>query len=336
MKLTIAIPTFNRKDRLMSVLNELCRQIHFFNLRKEVEVCVIDDSRHRLNLTADLGAFDGIVRYYHFTDFERANKIGFDAATIELVELANGEYVQYLSDDDELLPCYLQILVKVLTENPDCGVVWSNHYVGPGGSHFHTFTPTYQDILPGALLKVVNRAIGFMPAYCFRRDIALRYLWDSKGHVYGFCFAFLYHVLPILAEGNRLILVRVPQLVNRPSSNAEIKESVQATGFNSGYHVYCEYLPDLILKYVDVFGYVPTYRFIVTNLSQYLKGMILGYIGGWDDPRSHVKSMLCRYWWFPTLYLYYIPLFFLPKKVLEALYRFERLLKRKSSTLPTL
>ncbi len=332
MKLSIAIPTFSRQDKLISVLKDIYHQIRLEDLECEIEVVVLDDSAQDLTEGEVLTPFSSVIRYIHHSHIGPQGRLGFDNATIKLVEIARGEYVQYLSDDDKLMSDFIRTLFLAVSQNPKCGVFWSNHYIADNRCYFNPFTPTIQHISASSLLTIVGRGIGFLPAYCFHRDTACKYLGESRAHVFGFCFAFLYHVLPVLIERD-LMVIRNPQLINIPTSNDEIRRSVQSTGINNGYFVYCEYLPEAIFRFRKIFGLHSTYFFITKNFSQYLKGMLIGYLGGWDDPRKKVTSMIRRYWWYLPLYFLYIPLFFLPKGFLKYGYRLDRFVRKKRSTI---
>jgi len=108
MKLTIAIPTYNRVEYLKELLPELLEQCKPY---PEIEILVSD------NGTTD-GTFPYILNLADNDQLQyRANEtnLGADTNFIQCVETARGEYVWLFGDDDILLPNGIEKVMQTIT-----------------------------------------------------------------------------------------------------------------------------------------------------------------------------------------------------------------------------
>jgi glycosyltransferase involved in cell wall biosynthesis len=106
MKLSILIPSlFKRQSLLDSLLSELNKQITECNAHSEVEVIVKQDNKE-------------------VTTGEKRN---------QLLELAKGEYIVFIDDDDEIYFNYLLLILEAIETNVDC-IGTQGHY-SINGSH---------------------------------------------------------------------------------------------------------------------------------------------------------------------------------------------------------
>lgn len=107
-KVSICIPTYNRKDYLKETLESVFAQTY-----KDYEVVIVDD-----------GSTDGTgemiknssynVRYYW------QENAGDASARNKLVELAQAEFITFIDSDDLLMPGAIEIMMKVVeAENED-------------------------------------------------------------------------------------------------------------------------------------------------------------------------------------------------------------------------
>ncbi len=113
--LTIAIPTFNRKDYLERLLMALADETA--GLDDEVEI-IVSNNASTDNTSDVLRCF--ATRMPHARIISNATNIGADANVRQCFELAAGEYVWIIGDDDLPKRGAVASIVRVLaTEQPD-------------------------------------------------------------------------------------------------------------------------------------------------------------------------------------------------------------------------
>lgn len=117
--ISVLIPTYYRNDLLREAIESVHEQAY-----DPVEIIVVDDSgeRHAEPVVAE----SEDVTYIGFPEnrgLERAREAG--------IEAASGEFVQFLDDDDRLLPGKFTKQVELFSE--DVGVVYSGYVSHPSG-----------------------------------------------------------------------------------------------------------------------------------------------------------------------------------------------------------
>ena len=116
-KVSVCIPTYNRKDYLKEALESVFAQTY-----KDYEVVIVDDGS--TDGTEDMLKDAGYdVRYYW------AEHIGQAAARNKLIELACGEYITFLDSDDLLFPDAVEKLMDVI-DSYDHDVFAYGSYIG--------------------------------------------------------------------------------------------------------------------------------------------------------------------------------------------------------------
>lgn len=114
MKLTIAIPTYNRNDILLANLKRLLPQ-----LTPECALLIIDncsDVPVARTLSETLAAFPRVA---HRIERNRAN-IGGNANVVRCFELCETEWVWVLGDDDQILPTAIDTISRHLDAHSEC------------------------------------------------------------------------------------------------------------------------------------------------------------------------------------------------------------------------
>jgi glycosyltransferase involved in cell wall biosynthesis len=101
-KVSICIPTYNRKDYLKETLDSIFSQTY-----KDYEVVVVDDgSTDGTEEMLKNGGFK--VRYY------RQENAGDAAARNKLIKLAEGMFITFIDSDDLLMPDSVERMIKVI------------------------------------------------------------------------------------------------------------------------------------------------------------------------------------------------------------------------------
>lgn len=104
---SVIIRTCNRPDVLRNALNSVKAQTY-----KNVEVIVVEDGKNMSESLIASDFFDLPVKYKAVGEKSGRTKVG----NIGL-EMATGQYFNFLDDDDILYPNHIETLLKSLTEN---------------------------------------------------------------------------------------------------------------------------------------------------------------------------------------------------------------------------
>lgn len=108
VKLSVCIPAYNPGEWLRNLLKELCAQIE---AHPDTEIIVVDDGS-----TEDLWWAVG----FPHTRFVRLHHNRGDAAARNaLLDLARGEYIQFLDADDEIYPNALDVIFSNIEKGFD-------------------------------------------------------------------------------------------------------------------------------------------------------------------------------------------------------------------------
>lgn len=112
-KLTIAIPTYNRANKL----KECIKRVINYSKDKEVEIFVSDNasSDNTTEVVMDLQK-----NYPNIMYFRNDKNLGFDGNFLNCFERAKGEYLWLLSDDDILLPGAIETVLAGCSSKPVC------------------------------------------------------------------------------------------------------------------------------------------------------------------------------------------------------------------------
>jgi glycosyltransferase involved in cell wall biosynthesis len=119
--LTIAIPTYNRKEKLIQTLVAISHQLNTYQLSNSVEVIVCDNSDLAIE---NLGAQVALPKIRYFFNGEN---IGQARNVNQLFMESKGQYVWILSDDDTLAESAISIVFerisRILGESIPAGFV---------------------------------------------------------------------------------------------------------------------------------------------------------------------------------------------------------------------
>ena len=115
--LTIAIPTYNRKNYLKRALDSI-----MFQYDERIEILVSDNA-------SDDGTEQMIHKSYPFIKYLRNNKnVGASANFNNCYENASGKYVLLLGSDDVIISGAINVILSFLEKNSDTTLIFMNHY----------------------------------------------------------------------------------------------------------------------------------------------------------------------------------------------------------------
>jgi glycosyltransferase involved in cell wall biosynthesis len=312
--LSICIPTYNRPETFERLLKELLPQ-----LDNRVEIVVRDDSSNEASKTLFNQLINGTgIAFRYF----RGEKIGLDAANLFLLEKAQGKFVWWFSDDDVLLKGGVQAVLELVEKNESLNFIWANF-------SFESIENIAVDKVDGPfydkndVLESLGKNIGLLSTYIVRTSEAQKGIPYAQKHVHGFSFASTAVVLWVIAQAGMLYFLRGPYILCHPTKIEEIKAITrdgQGIVKNEGFKTYGIYFYDVINGLSDKFSARAIRKILTINFAALWRGMLVGWVGGWDTPEGKRLTMLRLYWSFPECWIA-IPLFCLPRSIVTLLYK---------------
>jgi glycosyltransferase involved in cell wall biosynthesis len=117
MKVSVIIPTYNRANILKQTVDSVLNQTF-----QDFEIIVIDD-----------GSIDDTQQIFSdYSDkvrYKKQQNAGVNAARNHALQLAKGEYIATLDDDDMWLDYKLELQVEILDKFTDIGFTYSNFFI---------------------------------------------------------------------------------------------------------------------------------------------------------------------------------------------------------------
>lgn len=135
---SVIVPTYYRNDRLVAALRSIRAQTH-----DPIEVVVVDDS-------GEGHAREAVAEHPNVTYVAHETNRGAHAARDTGLAHVDGDYVQFLDDDDTLAPEKFTKQVALLEERPDVGVAYCGLAYEDGRTH-HPDPAVRGDVLEAAL-----------------------------------------------------------------------------------------------------------------------------------------------------------------------------------------
>jgi len=108
-QVSVIIPTFNRAEYLERAIKSVLNQT--FN---NIEIIIIDDHSEDTTKKKVLDFRSNQIRYYR-----NSTNLGAPFSRNKGIELSNGEYINFLDDDDILLPNKIELQIKKFQEAKD-------------------------------------------------------------------------------------------------------------------------------------------------------------------------------------------------------------------------
>lgn len=295
LKLTIAIPTFNRKELLRECLNSIIPQY-----REGMEIYISDNASQDGTKEMIETEFN-----YHFIRYKRNNEnVGSDRNFIQCFNNGQGEYLHMLSDDDLLLPGTVDALFSFFEMKPSM-IYLNNCNIGDEkkieiNQNFRKF----HEIMD--FINYVGIYITFLSGIVLRKEYVDKVV--NKERFINTNFPQSYVAIECLGMGDCAIVKETPGIAFRPGD---------AHGYNF-YHVWgTEYLK--LLGYLKKVGCNEREikQFCIRTLNHDIVGFILGFrIYGTQLDMSGCKELLIQIRNMPQTWLPIGFAIFTPKKIL--------------------
>lgn len=120
--ISICIPSFNRDKEIYKSVKKI---LECYTNSKEIEICVSD------NCSTDNTAIllNEFKQYSNFSFNRNSQNMKFDYNLLKVAKMANGEYVLFLGDDDELQTEYLNEIISILKLKVGIEAIFSNYSI---------------------------------------------------------------------------------------------------------------------------------------------------------------------------------------------------------------
>lgn len=123
-KFSIFIPTYNRPTTLKVTIDSAIKQLDYY---LPYEIIIVSNDPSSVN---DDNATNKLVSSYkekNISFYVNMKNLGLCGSWNRGTELAKGEYIVMIHDDDLLGPYLLSVLSKVVSEKPDVGMIGCGH-----------------------------------------------------------------------------------------------------------------------------------------------------------------------------------------------------------------
>lgn len=160
-RVSVIIPTFNRATLLVDAIRSVLSQTY-----GDYEVIVVDDGSTD-ETAGRVQAVGGPVRYLRIPHSGRPGLVRNHA-----IELAQGEFIAFLDDDDLWFPEKLECQVRLLDRNRSVGFVYSDiRFLHPDGSASPPVLRGDQKQTLGLLTKLISNCYIYPSTVVARRRL---------------------------------------------------------------------------------------------------------------------------------------------------------------------
>ena len=327
--LSFCMPTYNRAPLLEHALGALLSQI-LPEAALDIEVVVVDnaspDSTSKVIEQAGL-------RWPHISlrSVRNLENIGPDRNFLKAVDLAQGEFVFLISDDDLLLPGAVSKLLELMHQHSDFDGFSLNARTfrqEPTEKRPAWFSISEDRVLhdKSEVLGMLETSIGFMSILAFRKSrlaerLSTGYYEDKIGS--NFLQAFLF--LDALAESKGFVIVAEPLLAQRAENSMfDNYFRIFVTGINAVL-IYAEEVgySKKVIEQVKAKNLVDV-RHFVSSVRIYGHGEQL-----WPSRPDAIRRLFQMYGFRPYLWLVVVPLMFFPRSLSPLVFKLRRLLGRR-------
>jgi glycosyltransferase involved in cell wall biosynthesis len=317
--LSICILVRNQEKDVERLLNKLVPQ-----LKDGVEIVIRDGGNNNENQNYIRKYFEcKQVKY-----FSRPNE-EIDEKIILVTKEARGKFVWWMGDDD-VVEDGVEAVLRIIKQHQCVTFIWANYVLfntkkyGINLLHDRLFASRDE------ILKHSGAGLGFVSSTIFRRDLALTGVEAAQRYM-GSGFLSLYLVLHVLSQSGDHYYIHGPVVICHPTSSEEIikiKVLHDGTICNQAFEVFGINFHDIIRHYSAYFLPNTIRQTLKKSFGQTWRGIMVGWIGGWDTPKGKRIRLLRYFWMFPEAWVASI-LFLIPLPINKLLYQAYKSLFRR-------
>jgi len=159
-RVSVIIPTFNRRDYITIALDSVLTQTY-----KDYEIIIIDDGSSD-NTKEVLKPYQNRIRYFY------QQNSGIPATRNRGIREAHGEYITFLDSDDYWLPEKLELQIECFKQNPHYGMVATRcSSISPDGRFRKKNRPGKSGWVLNSLFKAnfIRTSSAMIRKECFER-----------------------------------------------------------------------------------------------------------------------------------------------------------------------
>ncbi len=308
--LTIAIPTYNRKDKLKLCLQYILEQSEG---RDDIEILVSDNcsSDGTEELMKTIAEKNPKINYCR-----NSENIGPDRNFLNCYEKATGDYILLLGDDDMLLPGGIERIISSIEKKPVA--VFLNTSGLTGTNPISYTAPRFEDVgdivFDGRdeILEQVGIYITFMSAFVLRTDLVRAV--NNKEQYIGSYFIQSHIALATMRESGSYILNTYNCLA--ASGNVTVSYDLYYVWFESYHKLFTTtaiesgFSEDVLKKVYErslntmVKGFVASFRYTCKNQNKWNKSCVYNNLAGSKKDIRELKFLVnCPRWMLKIYFL---------------------------------
>jgi abequosyltransferase len=310
MLLSICIPTRNQPEAIYRLLETLKNEIV-----QDVEIVISDGS----------DTYKSKYLIYQYLDklpikYKKRLGYGIDEGMIELINISNGQYIWFLGDDD-IVPGAVQEVVKIIKKNNQVEYIYVN--ANCNRKKINTIRLKEKNFFYGKdeLLMAAGSGLAFISSSVVKSSLAKKSLSYAKKYI-GTDFVNFAIIMHIIANSEKHYFLKKLLVICYPHDSSEVKKRVTTSeGLinNNFFDIFGIAWNSILTDFESAFSNEVTSTIKKEIFGSTWRGVIVGYIGGWDTPKGKRLKMIKTFYGYSEVWVALI-LFSLPKPILKYLY----------------
>lgn len=313
--LSIAIPTRNQPEALRITLQSIMPQ-----LAPDVEIVIGDNStNNETELLITQSYSHPQIRY-----LKNGADLGIDKNILSITENARGIYVWWFGDDGMDSGAIAHVL-GILRKYPEMAMIFVNSRISGRSDPAVNLGKDKFFKDRNQVLDEIGSGLTFASSIIFKKD-ALRNVDQKKLDMYmGSQFVNFYLTMHVLSGEGGFYFVSTPYVICYPVSKDRIvSKVVRGAAVNNDYfEIFGVTLFRIVHEFKDKFERRSIRCMLAKNFGTVWRGVLVGWVGGWDTPKGKRWQMFRLYWSYPEYWLALIA-FLMPLSINRGLYRMYR------------
>lgn len=218
--ISVVIPVYNRENYIKNCLDLITNQTY-----KNLEIIVVNDG------STD-SSMDIIKQFSSVTIIDHIKNKGLAAARNSGIDIAKGEYIHFMDDDDEINNSFYENLIQASIETDAdmscCGMI---HQKAKGKTQLFNYKKTYSSLQEKLKITYVGKW-GYVVRYLFKLDFLkknnLRFEEGKVIEDLPFAFAAVYYANKIVTvpSANYLYVYNSDSIINSDDIEARKKRNI--------------------------------------------------------------------------------------------------------------